>query len=137
MDEKKYKIWYKQFDESGNEIGRGVYHKEYEYLGHASRYAREMYGKRKDIEYVVAWRDPWIDYHKIVHCDICGTVYNRPVCHEGWDKGDTVMLGNRTGSYSLGDGVHRYLICPGCASRVNDFVRDLALDIHRHRGATK
>ena len=75
----KYRIWFIQYDENGNEIGRGVSVKEYVYYGMAQRAARTMYGGDKRIWYMVAQLDPWTEHYIECFCDICGYKYKKQV----------------------------------------------------------
>ena len=71
-DDQLYKVWYKEYDENGNEIGEGVSTKEYKTFGHAYNYGYKHYGDRKRFKYEVAFRNPFKEYTATEPCGICG-----------------------------------------------------------------
>ena len=114
----RFKIWFIQYDEDGNEIGRGVHAHDYAYRGRAFTNAREYFGDRKKCKYVVAQRDPWKTYSRKVHCDICGRMYDCPENVHGALDNQYVHL--RKG---VGRGMAPlYVSCPDCTQKVADFI---------------
>ena len=55
---KTWKVWFKWFDEDGNQIGAGVYRYEYKYKGNAVRAANRLFNE-PDCEWVVSQENPW------------------------------------------------------------------------------
>lgn len=120
LQDKPYRIWFKEYDEEGNEIGTGVFARSYKNYGNARRKKQEYYGDRKKYKAIVAKRNPFVDYHVEERCDICGGIYQRPVDADGHDQGNYLYL-----KYSdENDGViriYRY-ICTDCTNEIANFV---------------
>lgn len=135
MEKSLNKIYYIQYDDEGNEIGRGVYHKGYKNLGNALRMGRKLYGpceilsggqfmpklNGQHYRWTVNWRDPWTEYHKESTCGCCGKTYDRPESASGFDRGWYVNVEDRNDYYS------RLFksICYECADKILDFVESL------------
>ena len=125
------KIWYKHFDESGNEIGRGVYHKEYKTYGHACNMAKKMYGSKsqtpKTFEWAVCSRDPWINYYKEETCDICGKTFTIPESPNGITRPDHIIARKYNDESRIDwDVSKRYVTCPDCMSSVINHISSLS-----------
>jgi hypothetical protein len=126
MENKKVRVWYIELDEDGNEIGRGVDDREYSYPNCAYRRAREVYGDRKRFKYIIAPRDPWIEYSRSMTCGLCGSGYSAPESYAGWESSDRLWL------YRYGENGYRDKnksfsgdICPECADKVAAFIKKL------------
>ena len=141
FEERPYKIYYIQYDEDGNEIDRGVYHKEYKTFGMACNIARKNYGghqahrigvdgrplpffEGQKYAWIVNWRDPFVEYHVEAKCDYCGKQYNRPQNYAGFDRGIHLELCDRAKGYRHKDNLLGTL-CPECAEKIKNFVKSL------------
>ena len=119
LQDTPYRIWFKEYDENGNEIGTGVFARSYKNYGNARHKKQEYYGDSKRYKAIVAKRNPFENYYVEDHCDICGGIYQRPVDADGRDQGNDLYLKYRDEN----DGViriHRY-ICEDCASEIANF----------------
>lgn len=120
-----FKIYYIEYDENGQEIGRGVYPKEYKDLGWAYNIARKHYGDRNRFKYSVAQRDPWVEYSRKSVCPICGKTYDRPESVNGNDRGMYISFRNR-GKIACTDPENATLLtCPECFEKVHNYVDSL------------
>lgn len=117
-----YKIWYKEFDENGNEIGSGVYPRSYKNVGNAHNIRRKHYGDHSRFKAIVAKRDPWVDYFIETVCDCCGKTYNRRVSADGYDQGADFYI--KMYDADRVDRDHRYM-CDECATKIADFIASL------------
>lgn len=134
LDEKKWHIWYTQYDDEGHEIGSGVYHKEYVNWGNACRVAEKMYADKPNMSYVVAMRNPWTVYTRVEKCDICGKEYTAYETNEGWpvrnriditwkgkpeicNSGGFTRFPRCAGEY--------YKPCPACLTLVRGFIETI------------
>ena len=119
-----YKIFFKEFDAAGNEMGRGVYSKEYKNYGNAERVAIERYGDRKRFECRIDKRDPWAKHTSTAICNICGKEYEREEYPDGQDKGCRVYISNPTNEYNCTRG-ESFRPCNECYARIHRFISAL------------
>lgn len=121
MNERTYKIYFEQFDENGQIIGYGVYHKTYKRYGNACRVAHKRYGDETKFKYWVETRNPWTEYVSEVTCTICGAKYTVPESVGGYRlAGQRIFLTQWTplikprykGNFPLGD------VCSDCFDAV-------------------
>lgn len=134
LDDKKWHIWYTQYDESGNEVAGGVYDKEYVNYGSACRIAHKLYGDKPNIKYTIAMRNPRVAYTRTERCDICGSDYSTPERNDGYPIlnriyvqicGEPVFKEKFMG-YVFPDRIHKsYRPCPECVERVHNFIENL------------
>lgn len=121
----KFKIWFIQYDDDGNEIGRGVSTKEYVNWGTANHVARKRYDDMENIKYVIAQRDPWQEYYKECFCDICGYKYKRPESPVfGTDWGCVISRLDRC----VNDRIPRHdyrKVCMECFDKIDKFIDDM------------
>lgn len=118
-----YKIYFIEYDEAGNEIGRGVFARSYKYSGTAHRKAYEIYGDRKRFKYTVAQRDPWVDYFERCKCDVCNKEYDRPETHYAGDDGYRIEI--RRSKYFDGTEYGRFMpyrICKECFDKIYNYI---------------
>ena len=122
MEHRKLKIWYREFDDNGNVIDSGTYHKEYEYYGNALRVAHKVYGTKKHVIYKVAMLDPFAEHFTEDTCDICGKTYNTHLTENGFVRHDHGIHMHSRGAipptefhtrYSQG-----YCTCPDCIIKI-------------------
>ena len=136
MENQKVRIYWREFDEDGNVINRGVDDREYVNAGWAYNRAMKLFGPRysnKRFQYRIAWRDPWEKYTCEVECRVCGQTF---VCEESeWTSGrpmdaDCVHMYLRSCAMKdLTDGA-RYpkydgYCCPDCARKIHNFICSL------------
>lgn len=125
MFKPKFRIYYKELDDNGNEIRRGIDDKEYVNYGSAINRGRKLYGDRTRFIYDVAWRDPWIEYTEPTTCKCCGKSYERPVTHDMCNKGHHIYLTNIS-TVPLSPARHfRGYICSDCYEKINSFIGSL------------
>ena len=99
MVNQKYKIYFIQYDDDGNEIGRGVFHREYVYMSRALTRAREYYGDRKRYTYVIAKRNPWDEYEGTYECCVCGKEFTAKQDSNGLYLGSRIYIHEMTNDY--------------------------------------
>ena len=116
----KHKIWYIEYDEDGNEIGRGVYNREYVRYGMARRVAHERYGDRKRYKYRIAPRDPWMNYNAILTCEVCGSEFVVEETLHGYSVRNSISIGagNTLDNYTHDD----FTACPDCIKKVRKYI---------------
>ncbi len=126
MEDIRFRIWFIEYDEDGNEIGRGVYHKSYAYSGKAYSVARERYGDRKRFKYEIAPRNPWEKYYRDMYCGVCGSMYSAPENVHGLEFADRLWLTryNEIG-YVDRDISFSGHVCPDCSEKVHAFIESL------------
>ena len=133
-EEKKWKIWYRQYDENGNQISSGVYCRDYVNYGSAIRAARKAYGDRQDIEYTIAIRYPWKEYTCDAVCEICGSGYSMLETNEGYPVYERINICGLYETvpvtpvgvlYPKPNLTKGYMACPECITRVYNFIESL------------
>lgn len=130
VDNLPFKIWYKKFDDRGNEVASGVYHKEYKNYGSALNRARLEYGydslhqdgsKATGFIARVCWRDPWVEYSREVECDICKKHYDCPENIDGILRPKTIYCSDRMASRRHKE----FMLCPECYDKITNFINGL------------
>lgn len=123
-----FRIWFIQYDDDGNEIGRGVYHKSYVYSGTACNKARELYGDRKHFEYRVCVLNPFEDHYTTGKCEICGEEYDVRVHPSGFTVPSHVTVYRSKSDIFKNDScVHDfyYECCDSCTNKVKNYIDSL------------
>jgi hypothetical protein len=124
LNEMKWRIWFEQYDDSGNLIGSGVYHKGYVYWGTAMNMADKLYGDKPNFDYKVATRNPWVEYTCQVTCGVCGKEYTtEESCDGGYPLTNYIDMRDR--SVGLRAGHHNYKPCPTCMALIKGFIENL------------
>lgn len=80
----RLRIWFIEYDDNGNEIGRGVYYKSYAYYGTAKNIAEKLYGDRKKFKYGIGILSPFEKHYKTVKCWVCGKEYQVEMTSHGY-----------------------------------------------------
>lgn len=124
--EGRYKIWYQTIDKDGNVTGTGVYHKDYMYLGTASRIARKQFGDVPGIRYRVSIRNPFQKYYRTVECKLCGREFKAEQTASGLDIAANIYASaygsdERTELRTIRRDVFTY-VCPECFKRFTDLI---------------
>lgn len=114
-----YKVWYKEYDENGNEIGEGVSVKEYETFGHADNFGRKHFGDSKKFKYEVAYRNPFKEYTAIEPCGICGRDIVMKEHHFGTRVRDNHVLITKRKDRTKS---REFTCCEDCFNKLLDFV---------------
>lgn len=124
LNEMKWRIWFEQYDDSGNSVGGGVYFKEYIHYGTAQRIARQRYGDKKHFKYQVAKRNPWVKYPCRATCDICGKEYATEESRDGgFPITSFIDISDRSSDYR-----NRYSVykpCPACMATIKGCIENL------------
>lgn len=134
LDDKKWHIWFEEYDDAGNSTGGGVYQKEYVHYGNACRVADKLFGNKPNIKYTVANRNPWTSYTCTKRCDICGSEYSAPETNDGYPILNRIYIGSVGKPVFDESFIHYrypreidkgYIPCPQCVERVNLFIESL------------
>lgn len=119
-----YKIYYRQYDEDGNEIGRGAHTKEYKTYGWAAREARLRFGdKGPYFKYRIGVRDPLERYSSTVTCNICGSQYSIEETYSGVALNSYIFIRDR--GLKGPEGRNMYYPCPECIEKVRNYINIL------------
>lgn len=118
-DNKLFKIWYKEYDENGNEIGEGVSVKEYKTFGHAANFGAKHFGDRKRFKYKVAFRNPFKKYTAIEPCGICGCDVEIEEHHFGQKIRDNTVIISVRGDHR---DYRNFTCCEDCLNKLMDLV---------------
>lgn len=113
---KPFKIWFEQFDENGNKIGEGVYHKEYISDDRAHKTAEKVYGDRKGIKYKVARLNPFVEHTERKVCSVCAKAHDvevEPVIEHVISNTISLSCRNPRRSYEC----YRH-VCPECMNKI-------------------
>jgi hypothetical protein len=127
-DDRLYKVWYKEYDENGNEIGEGVSTKEYKTYGHANNYAYKHYGDHKRFKYVVAFRNPFKEYTTTEPCGICGCDVVMKEHHYGQKfRNNHITISKIATSAKKVEGGNRrvyrsFTCCDDCFNKLMEFI---------------
>lgn len=121
LKNERYKIFYIEYDENGNEISRGVDDKTYSSRGWAWNRIEKKYGDKR-FHCHIAKRDPFVNYYNDAVCDICGCSYSRPEDDLGCDIGATIAI-NRRYKKVFNERYIYYNVCPKCIDEVLDTVQ--------------
>lgn len=114
-----YRVWYKEYDENGNEIGEGVSPKEYKTYGHANNYGYKHFGDRKRFKFVVAYRNPFVKYTHTEPCGICGRDVEMEETHMGYVLRDNQIIISKRKDYAK---YRHFTCCEDCFNKLMEFV---------------
>ena len=135
MEQERWKIWYKQYDENGKEIGCGVHIKDYATRGWAHRVAREQYDDLKKFKYVVATRNPWVDYPEEHECDFCGGKHTIVRNHNSVSIGGYWRFSMIRPGKDWTERLSIYgKICDECAAKIQDLVEKIKAEKEKKDG---
>ena len=127
MEEKKLRVYWRKFDDDGNEVERGYDNREYITYGRALNRGYDLFGGKHisgEFEWQVCWRDPWEKYTCELTCDTCGTVYTADERTYSNDAlYDTDMFSFRF--LKINDRMCYRRICPECANKIYEFILGL------------
>ena len=139
MENQKLRVYWREVDENGNEIKRGVDDREYVNYGSAENRARKLFGScfvrkgESGIEWRVTIRDPWAKYFGECECKVCGQVFmseEYPHTPGYFRDADSVHLYTRSDVMKeLTDGErcpeYNGWCCPDCAMKIHKFITGL------------
>lgn len=122
----EFRIWFIEYDDDGNEIGRGVYHKSYKYHGTAINVAKKYYGDNKRFKWDVAPSDPFVAHFKESICDICGRTYQEPVSSfNGRGTGGHIWISHERIYGKPIIPSERFDACEECIMKVSEYIKEL------------
>ena len=127
MEEKKLRVYWRKFDENGNEIERGSDNREYLTYGRALKRGYDLFGSNRktgEFEWNVCWRDPFEKYACELTCSACGSVYAADeITYSNGAFPDTDVFTFRF--HEFDDKYSYRRVCPECARKIYGFICDL------------
>lgn len=143
MEIRKVRVWWRKFDEDGNEIEKGFDEREYVNYGAAINRACKLFNSDRHIwsvgwvhkdentqqpvlEWRIAERDPFVDYWGNYRCDICGAMHKRKENIHGGDIGDNLYVNLMNNEHNKRHR-HKNRMCPDCAEKIHKFLFELSV----------
>lgn len=131
MNNKEYKIWFRQYDENGNLIGEGqTYNRTYKRYGNAVNAAINRYDGVPGIEWVICHRNPFVEYTRDLTCPLCGRVHTVKENANGAALTNSVFMHDwgdgpdEKGSYRNTDHIQLRDLCPECTAKIKNFIEE-------------
>ena len=124
MEEKKLRVYWRKFDDDGNEFERGSDNRAYITYGRALNRGYDLFGSNRKtggFEWKICWRDPWEKYTRELTCDTCGKVYTADeFTYSNGAFPDTDVFTFRFHEF---DNKYSYRrVCPECARKIYGFI---------------
>lgn len=129
MENRKFKIWYRTYDEEGNVTGTGVCTREYCHYGTACNVAHKRFGDQKNIDYEVAVLNPFEEHFQDAVCDLCGKTHSRLINATFGRVFEDHYMYITSSAIAPEDGrkrFHKYhRTCPDCIVKIKNFIDSL------------
>ena len=131
MENKIFKVWTRTFDENGNVVGVGRYHKDYKYILSAQNRARMLC--REGVEAVAGVLNPFETHTKEVECEVCKRHYDMPIDPAyGYENYSSVCLVSRVSPLPPEyRNIEKYTfkkICPSCMNKIEGYLNSISKD---------